>query len=80
MSVFSIQVDSIQMRLEADGLSTLVGAKDWDIAASSNVYQDGVTGTIFLLPGFFDQNGNWLTSNAGIYQKLAPSDFTLVPS
>jgi hypothetical protein len=70
--------DTVQQRLQTDGVSTLVGGKDWDQALSSNVWFDGITDTVFLLPGCLEPS--WLSSNAGIYAKLAPTDFTLSPS
>ena len=75
---FSVLVDTVQQRLVADSVSTLVGAPDWDPSNLTNVYQDGVTGSVFLAPGM--TLPGWLTSNSGIYAKLPPSDFTLSPS
>ncbi len=81
MSLFSILTDSVQMRLSQDGLSTLVGAQDWDpsFCLANNVYVDGVTGTAFLLPACLDLTGNWTATNTGIYAKIPPTDFTLTP-
>ena len=81
MSAFSIQVDTPQMRLLLDGVSTLVGKQDWDLGQldDNGTYLDGSTGTVLLLPGALD-GPNWTTSNTGIYAKLPSSDFTLTNS
>ena len=56
---FSVLVDSVQQRLMVDGVSTLVGARDWDLASSSGIFLDGVTGTVMLQPAAIDGN-SWL--------------------
>ena len=78
---FRILVDTVQQRLASDGLSTLVGAQDWDPAWCFANYTliDGITGTVLLLPAILDQGG-WLSSNTGIYAKIPPTDFTFSPS
>lgn len=78
---FRVLVDTIQQRLKLDGLSTLVGKQDWDLALckANSTYMDGSTGTVMLLPGALDEN-NWLSLNTGIYFKLPPTDYTFTPS
>lgn len=88
---FSVQVDSQQQRIKTVtvsgvtfpgvGISTLVGKQDWDTGTflDNNVYMDGATGTVMLLPGALDPT-NWSTLNTGIYAKLPSTDFTLTYS
>ena len=81
MSSFKIEVDTVQQRCLQDGVSTLVGKQDWDLAWlwANNCYMDGSTGTVMLVPGAFDGTGNWTGLNTGIYAKLPQTDFTFTP-
>jgi hypothetical protein len=71
-------VDTPQQRVSAPSVSVLCDARDWDPALSTNVFFDGITGTVFLMPGALEPD--WYTSNTGIYTKIAPSYFTLSPT
>ena len=78
---FTFLIDTPQQRIKTvdtqtfESVSTLCGAEDWDIAASTNAYLDGVSGTVMTTPG--PKTSGWIGSNSGITAKLARTDFTL---
>jgi len=80
---FKLLIDTPQQRIKTtqpngpilESLSTLCAAQDWDIAASTNCYLDGVSGTVFLTPG--PKMANWIGTNTGPTSKIDISAITL---
>jgi len=61
--------------LTYEALSVLCAAEDWDIAASTGAYLDGISGTAMTMPG--PKTAAWVGTNTGITAKLARTDFVL---
>lgn len=71
-----VEVDCPEPRPLKGRLVVAADGTTWDMANSSNVWADPVTGTAMLMPN--PVNANWTTTYTGDYARYSLSDYTFI--